>query len=470
LFNTSLATELGLARGGLNDGDLAEIFSGNRLIEGMEPLAQAYAGHQFGSFAQLGDGRAVLLGEVVNPAGERYDIALKGSGRTPFSRNGDGRAALGPMLREYIVSQAIAALGIPTTRSLAVVTTGEDVYRPEPLPGAILTRVAASHIRVGTFEYFLAKGDIGSLNILADYVIQRHYPAALLAAEPYLALFEQVLKRQAELVARWMLIGFIHGVLNTDNVSIPGETIDYGPCAFIDEYHPETVFSSIDDQGRYRFSRQPHITQWNLARFGETLLPLLGNDSSSLERARVALEDTLGSFNTLYFDFWSQGMARKLGLSLASEADNRDVAQLIEDWLVLLVHFRADFTNSHRGLVDYAQAILRQDPLPLAGLRPAERALFAQPAFAAFLGDWAGLLARQGRGPEAVQEMSQSNPVYIPRNHRIEAVIRQAEDEGRFDLLQQLLQALEKPFQLSIPEYRDPPLPEERVKATFCGT
>src|SRR5580700_4986736 len=347
-LNRPLAIRLGLDPDVLDSPEGAEILAGKRVPEAAEPIAMAYAGHQFGHFVpQLGDGRAILLGEVIDQQGVRRDIQLKGSGRTPFSRGGDGRAALGPVLREYVVSEAMVALGIPTTRSLAAVITGETVARETLLPGALLTRVATSHIRVGTFEFFAARGDLEGLRLLADHVISRHYPEAAHSDRPYASLLELVTSRQAELIARWLLVGFIHGVMNTDNMSIAGETIDYGPCAFMDEYHPAKVFSSIDQQGRYAYANQPQIATWNLARFAETLLPLIDEDQ---QQAIKQAEHVLERFSARFQAAYSAGMRQKLGLSTESDGD----LELAGEFLSLLANYQVDFTVAFRRLSDAA--------------------------------------------------------------------------------------------------------------------
>lgn len=469
-FNEPLADELGLGRGPLADDELARIFSGNELTEGMHPLAQAYAGHQFGHFVILGDGRALLLGEVLDRQGCRFDVQLKGSGQTPFSRRGDGRAALGPMLREYLVSNAMVALGIPTTRSLAVVATGEMVYRPHPLPGAILTRVAQSHVRVGTFEVLLAHEDVEGLQLLADYVIQRHYPWTRETKDPLLALFAEVTRRQAELVARWMEVGFIHGVMNTDNVSIAGETIDYGPCAFLDEYHPDTVFSSIDQHGRYRYGNQPGIAQWNLARFAETLLPLMTSRGTSLTQAQSSLQEILSEFWVHFEAAWLSGMGAKLGLGIATDEDQRTTRALVDRWLDLMARNRADFTNSHRGLYDYAVALATGEQDPVSRIRTQDQEFFRREETARFLTDWSRTLHDQGRETQAAAEMGTRNPAVIPRNHRVEAALQQAESTGDLSLFQELQRVLADPYSVTLPEYQNPPQEHERVRETFCGT
>jgi len=414
----------------------------------------AYAGHQFGTFVpQLGDGRAILLGEIIDVDGVRRDIQLKGSGPTPFSRNGDGRAALGPVLREYIVSEAMFALGIPTTRSLAVIATGETVRREMPLPGAVLTRVASSHIRIGTFQFFAARGDVEAVRHLADYVIGRHYPGAAEAANPYSSLLDLVIARQAELVAKWQLVGFIHGVMNTDNMSIAGETIDYGPCAFMDAYHPQTVFSSIDHGGRYAYANQPRIAHWNLARLGETLLPLFADDSDA---ALAIANETLKSFQPRYGEALLAGMRRKLGLFAAEEGD----AALAQDLLTAMAEGEADFTLVFRRL----------DPESDAEVRP----LFAnQQAYEAWAVRWRERLAREPQHAETRRSaMRQVNPAYIPRNHRVEAALAAAVERKDFGPFEELLQVLARPFEerTAFAAYAEPPPADQRVYRTFCGT
>jgi len=453
VLNHVLAESMGLNLDVLSEDDAARLFSGNVLPEEAQPVAQAYAGHQFGSFTMLGDGRAILLGEHVASNGNRFDIQFKGSGRTPFSRRGDGRAALGPMLREYIISEAMHALGIPTTRSLAVVTTGETVMRETPLQGAILTRVAASHVRVGTFEYIVRREGAEGVKILADYVIHRHYPELIEAANPYLELLNAVITRQASLVSQWLLTGFIHGVMNTDNMAISGETIDYGPCAFMDAFDPQTVFSSIDVHGRYCYGNQSHMAQWNLARFAETLLPLLhAEQNKALELAETAIQ----SFPDIFQDYWMAGMRRKLGLFTEATEATGD-SRLIEDFLTLLHKHQADYTNSFRALSD--------ESLP-------EDDLFRDPAFAAWHIRWQERLSRQSESMQMAEElMRANNPAIIPRNHRVEAALAAAE-QGDFAVLEQLLNALAEPYaDLSqYDDYRRPPDTHERVCQTFCGT
>jgi uncharacterized protein YdiU (UPF0061 family) len=459
LVNREFAAELGLDPDWLAGTEGVAMLSGNRLPENAAPIAMAYAGHQFGQFVpQLGDGRAILIGEVIGRDGQRRDIQLKGSGPTPFSRRGDGRAAIGPVLREYIVSEAMAALGIPTTRALAAVTTGEVVLRERALPGAVLTRVAASHVRIGTFQYFAARSDADAVRRLADYVIGRHYPEARDAERPYLALLEAVIARQASLVARWLLVGFLHGVMNTDNMSIAGETIDYGPCAFMDEYHPATVFSSIDQHGRYAYGNQPGIAQWNLARLAEALLPLL---AESADEAVGLAQAALGRFPDLFEGHFHAGLNRKLGLA-ANRAD--DVA-LARDFLRVMADGRADFTLTFRALGEAAA-----DPERDAELR----ARFADPsALDGWLVRWRQRLADEPLDGEARRSaMHAANPMFIPRNHRVEAVIEAAVEREDFAPFAELLAVLRQPFaeQPAFAAYALPPMPEERVCQTFCGT
>jgi uncharacterized protein YdiU (UPF0061 family) len=458
-LNRPLAVHLGLDPDRLASPEGTEILAGKRIPDGADPIAMAYAGHQFGHFVpQLGDGRAILLGEVIDADGVRRDIQLKGSGPTPFSRRGDGRAALGPVLREYIVSEAMAALGIPTTRSLAAVVTGENVMRETPLPGAVLTRVASSHIRVGTFQYFAARSDTEGVRRLADHVIGRHYPQAANADRPYHALLEAVVARQADLVARWLLVGFIHGVMNTDNTSISGETIDYGPCAFMDHYDPAMVFSSIDEQGRYAYVNQPRIALWNLTRLAECLLPLFSDQQEkAIEEAQIVLGDFAEKFTAAY----QAGLRQKLGLFTARDGDEA----LAQDLLDAMAKNKADFTLTFRRLSDAAL-----DP----GDDAEVRRLFADPA--AF-DDWA-LRWRQRTGDEPQDPAARKaamravNPAFIPRNHRVEAVIDAAVNRDDFTLFEELLTVLSKPFedQPALSGYADPPQPHQRVLQTFCGT
>jgi uncharacterized protein YdiU (UPF0061 family) len=458
-LNRPLAVHLGLDPDRLGSPEGTEILAGKRIPEGADPIAMAYAGHQFGHFVpQLGDGRAILLGEVIDADGVRRDIQLKGSGPTPFSRRGDGRAALGPVLREYIVSEAMAMLGIPTTRSLAAVMTGESVLRETPLPGAVLTRVASSHIRVGTFQYFAARGDTDGVRRLADHVIGRHYPHLANAERPYHALLEGVIARQADLVARWLLVGFIHGVMNTDNTSISGETIDYGPCAFMDHYDPATVFSSIDEMGRYAYANQPRIALWNLTRFAECLLPLLADEQDkAIEQAQAALGNFAESFNASY----QAGLRKKLGLFTVRDDDQA----LAQDLLDAMAKNHADFTLTFRRLSD-------------AALAPADdsevRQLFADPtAYDEWAVRWRQRISEEPQDPAARQTAMRSvNPAFIPRNHRIEAVIDAAVNRDDFALFEELLTVLSKPYedQPALSGYAEPPEPHQRVLQTFCGT
>jgi len=451
-LNQSLAQELGIDEAGLT----AAVLSGSEVPEGAEPLAMAYAGHQFGHFVpQLGDGRAILLGEVVDHQGRRRDIQLKGSGLTAFSRRGDGRAAMGPVLREYLVSEAMAAFGIPTTRALSAVATGETVYRDMPQPGAVLTRVAASHIRVGTFQYFAARQDMEAIRQLADYAIARHYPEAAQAENPYLAFFDQVIAAQASLISRWLLVGFIHGVMNTDNCAISGETIDFGPCAFMDAFDPDQVFSSIDQNGRYAYGNQARIARWNLTRLAECLLPLFADE----EGPAVALaEASLDRFEPLFQAAYLAGLRGKLGL-LTERGGDLDLAH---GFLAAMAESGADFTIAYRRLCDAQE--------DAEGLR----ALFADTgAIDGWLALWRARLAEEGGDPaERRASMRRHNPAIIPRNHRIEAVIRAAVDKGDFAPFHEMREALAEPFadRPDFALYEQPPLPDERVLQTFCGT
>ncbi|CAN5705324.1 YdiU family protein [soil metagenome] len=459
-LNRGLARQLRLDLDHLASSEGIAVLAGNRVPEGAEPIAAAYAGHQFGGFVpQLGDGRAVLLGEIVGTDGVRRDIQLKGAGRTPFSRMGDGRAAIGPVLREYLLSEAMAALGIPTTRALAALTTGETVMRERPLPGAIIARVAASHVRVGTFQFFASRGDLDGVRRLADHVIARHYPDAAEEPRPYHALLAAVTGRQADLVARWLLVGFIHGVMNTDNMSVAGETIDYGPCAFLDAYHPETVFSSIDAGGRYAYANQPAIAHWNLARLAEALLPLLDDDT---ERAVAEAKDVLAGFGPRFEAAFNGGLGRKLGFSSERDGD----AALMRDLLVAMAEGGADFTLTFRRLADEAA----ED----AGGDPGARTLFADPpAFDAWASRWRRRLALEPQdGAARRAAMRAVNPAFIPRNHRVEAVIAAAVERDDFRPFEALHEVLTRPFehQPAFARYAEPPLQHERVRETFCGT
>lgn len=455
-LNQALALDLGLDPLWLGSPEGVAVLAGNRLAPGMEPIAMAYAGHQFGGFVpQLGDGRAILLGEILDPRGGRFDIQLKGSGRTPFSRGGDGRAWLGPVLRELIIGEAMHALGIPTTRALAAVTTGEAVHREAPFPGAVLTRVARGHVRVGTFEYFAAKADTPALRTLADYVIARHYPEVMGSERPYRAFLDAVIARQADLVAQWLAVGFIHGVMNTDNMSIAGETIDYGPCAFMDTYDPGTVYSSIDRSGRYAYGNQPRIAHWNLSRLAECLLPLLGEDrEGALQEAQDAIDAFPGCFERAYLGRF----CAKLGL----DSPQPDDPELVADLLQVMAETGADFTNGFRALCDAAQ-----------GDASALRAeLGAGQALDRWLQRW-----RQRRVADCVEpgeraaRMRRVNPGVIPRNHRVESVLAAAleDDLGPLHALLRVLAAPWDPDPDNL-AYRAPPQPHEVVHQTFCGT
>lgn len=451
ILNDSLAASLGLNAQELRSEEGISILSGNRIAAGATPLAQAYAGHQFGHLTMLGDGRADLLGEQITPNGERYDIQLKGSGRTPYSRGGDGRAALGPMLREYIISEAMYGLGIPTTRSLAVVTTGEMLVRETEQPGAILTRVATSHIRVGTFQFASGGGTREELQTLADYTLQRHYPGYETAENPYLFLLQQVIQRQAALIAQWQLVGFIHGVMNTDNMAISGETIDYGPCAFMDVYDPATVFSSIDAQGRYAYGNQPRIAAWNLARFAEALLPLIHEDE---EEAVDLAEEAIGDFTHLCQGHWLNGMRAKLGIFNEEEEDQSHIEELLN----MMQKYRADYTNTFRALtLD----------------KPEDTPLNNTDEYIQWNEWWQARLTRQSESKTAVQQrMRSSNPAIIPRNHRVEEALEAAVSKGDFSVLNRLVAVLANPYSYSAAQEPYTSLPEntERPYRTFCGT
>jgi len=449
-LNQPLATSLGLNAQALQSEDGAAMLAGNKIPEGALPLAQAYAGHQFGHFTMLGDGRALLLGEQITPLGERFDIQLKGSGRTPYSRQGDGRAAIGPMLREYIISEAMDALGIATTRSLAVVTTGEPVIRETELPGAILTRVASSHLRVGTFQYASKWGTVEDLRVLADYTIKRHFSDIEFNESRYLSLLQQVIKRQAVLIAKWQLVGFIHGVMNTDNMALSGETIDYGPCAFMDAYDPATVFSSIDIHGRYAYGNQPHIAGWNLARFAETLLPLLHVNQ---EQAVKIAQDAISDYLRLYHDNWLAGMRAKLGIFNEETEDE----SLIESLLGVMQKYRADYTNTFRELTFDTTD---------------ETDLFGTEEFHQWHKQWQARLQRQ-QEPKASshQLMKISNPALIPRNHRVEAAL-EAAVQGDYSVMERLLIVLSNPYAHSTEQadYAKLPAASSCAYRTFCGT
>jgi serine/tyrosine/threonine adenylyltransferase len=448
-LNVPFALKLGLDPEWLASPAGVAMLAGAAMPEGAASIALVYAGHQFGHFSpQLGDGRALLVGEFTDPDGQRYDLHLKGSGRTPYSRGGDGRAAIGPVLREYAVSEAMAALGIPTTRTLAAVATGERVFREQILPGAVLARVAKSHIRVGTFEFFAARGDGEAVKALADYAIQRHDPQAANAAEPYRAFLDGVVARTADLIARWMAVGFIHGVMNTDNMSIAGETIDYGPCAFMDDYHPGTVFSSIDHQGRYAYANQPRIAHWNMARLAQALAPLLGADEDA---AIASAQAAIDAFAGLFEDAYLARMRAKIGLATAQPDD----ASLIDGLLAAMANHKADFTLTFRHLATH----LGHGPMP-EGLD-------------AWVPEWRKRLAAEGRRLEDVRAgMDAVNPLYIPRNHLVEEALAAAEINGDLEPLDALLRVVTAPYapQDHAARYAAPPLPHEIVEATFCGT
>jgi uncharacterized protein YdiU (UPF0061 family) len=450
VLNEQLAEQLGLDATWLRSSDGLRLLSGNLVPSGAAPVAQAYAGHQFGGFVpRLGDGRALLLGELVDNDGRLRDIHLKGSGATPFARGGDGLAAVGPMLREYIVSEAMHALGVPTTRSLAVIGTGRPVYRETTLPGAVLTRVASSHLRVGSFQYAAATGNKDLLRRLADHAIARHHPGAAKADRPYLALFEAVVAAQAALIAQWMLIGFVHGVMNTDNTTISGETIDYGPCAFMEAYDPDTVFSSIDFWGRYAYGNQPAIAGWNLARFAETLLPLL---SDSTEEAIALAEQSFGVFRARYDAVWASGMRAKLGVS--TDIDAEFTTALVDELLLLLKQNHVDYTSFFRQLGQAA----RGDAEPTRGL------FMDLAGFDAWLARW------QALGPDA-DAMDRTNPIYIPRNHLVEEALTAATD-GELAPLEQLLAAVTQPYaeRPGLERYAAPAPEDFGNYQTFCGT
>ncbi len=497
-LNAELARELNLSPEALASEEGVAILAGNRIAEGSEPLAEAYAGHQFGHFVpQLGDGRANLLGEVLARDGARYDIQLKGTGPTPFSRRGDGRAALGPVLREYLVSEAMAALGVPTTRALAAVTTGQSVVRETIQPGAIFTRVAASHTRVGTFQYFAARGDTEGVRVLADYSLARHYPEAAQSPHPYRGLLEGVIGRQARLIAQWLSLGFIHGVMNTDNMAISGETIDFGPCAFMEAYDPDQVFSSIDVNGRYAYSNQPPIALWNLTRLAECLLPLLVQEAGSDEAALDSAQAALAAFQPQFQAAHLAGLRRKLGLLTERDGD----AALIDDLLARMAANHADFTLTFRLLADAVAAqelgapstgvpseLVRRggSKLRLGGLaataHPSVPDLFTDPTFDTWVVQWRARLALEPTSPEQIAvTMRRTNPLFIPRNHLVQAVIDAAVLREDFQPFQELLAVVTHPYgsdpdfddpldRPDLARYATPARPEERVTQTFCGT
>ena len=450
IFNAPLATDMGLDFSGISTDVKAALFSGNIMPEGSEPLAQAYAGHQFGHFTMLGDGRAIVWGEHITPSGQRLDIQFKGSGPTPYSRGADGRAVLGPMLREYIISEAMHALNIPTTRSLAVVTNGEKVYRETGLPGAILTRIASSHIRVGTFEYAALQQDKGIIQTLVDYTIDRHYPWIKEEQNKTLSLLKAVIEKQADLITHWMRVGFIHGVMNTDNMTLSGETIDYGPCAFMDAYDPRTVFSSIDHMGRYAYANQPDIAQWNLARLAETMLPLLDDE---IEKAADTTEEAVNGFGALYKDKWLSMMRAKLGLFGARAEDESLITDLL-DWMQ---RAGADYTNTFRHLTEE---------------KPPQGKPYNDKTFKEWYTRWQAQLAKNTKPlKSSLSLMRANNPAVIPRNHKVEQVLDAAAN-GDLKPLKDLLTALQEPYKnrSDLKPYQSPPEPEDRVYQTFCGT
>lgn len=457
-YNKSLAQELGINLEKTQPEELTDFFSGKVIADGSEPIAQVYAGHQFGYFnPQLGDGRAILLGEIIDKDWERKDIQLKWSGKTKFSRWGDGKAPLWAVIREYILSEAMNALGVPTTRSLAMVTTGEPVYRETVLPGAILTRVASSHIRVGTFEYFLRKWDYDSLKVLTDYTIERHYPEVKESENKYLSFFESVLEKQIKLVAKWMHIGFIHGVMNTDNTSISWETIDYGPCAFMDEYHSSTVFSSIDRRKRYAFENQKHIIGWNLVRLAECLLHLIDPDQEkSVDLVNKIFESFWEKFDTCWLDW----MAKKIGIMTLRDKDSTLIYELLD----IMEKNEADYTLFFRYLSD---AVEKQ------GYSKVKKLFHKEGEIQAWLTKWETRIKEQGMSfDEIAVQMKQLNPAFIPRNHRVQQAIDEANNQANFILMNQLLDILKNPYtdQPEKSEYMNPPEDHERVHQTFCGT
>jgi uncharacterized protein YdiU (UPF0061 family) len=450
ILNKNLAEQLNLDFSKFSDTDLAKMFSGNSLPEGSETIAQAYAGHQFGHFTMLGDGRAVMLGEHLDKDNNRFDIQFKGSGRTSFSRSGDGRAVLGPMLREYIISEAMHALNIPTTRSLAVVSTGEDVIREQMLPGAILTRVASSHIRVGTFQYIAATQNADDLKTLFNYTIDRHYPEIKDSKTKALDLLNLLMKKQCELVINWMRVGFIHGVMNTDNMTVSGETIDYGPCAFMDQYHPQTVFSSIDQNGRYSYNNQPRITKWNLARFAECIIPLIDQDE---QKAISIATETINNFEKLYEEKWLNMMRDKLGLF----GEDGDDKHLIFELLTWMENNKADFTNTFCNLMDI-QSI--KDPI------------YQNQEYLNWTAKWKKRLEKNNTGKEKYLELMRSvNPIFIPRNHKVEEALKDA-SENKLETLNQLLEVIKSPYKDNgmLKDYQQPMSNENGNYKTFCGT
>ncbi|MDC1078710.1 YdiU family protein [Candidatus Pelagibacter sp.] len=450
ILNKNLAEQLNLDFSKFSDTDLAKIFSGNSLPEGSETIAQAYAGHQFGHFTMLGDGRAVMLGEHLDKENKRFDIQFKGSGRTSFSRSGDGRAVLGPMLREYIISEAMHALNIPTTRSLAVVSTGEEVIREQMLPGAILTRVASSHIRVGTFQYIAATQNADDLKTLFNYTIDRHYPEIKDSKTKALDLLNLLMQKQCELVINWMRVGFIHGVMNTDNMTVSGETIDYGPCAFMDQYHPQTVFSSIDQNGRYSYNNQPRITKWNIARFAECIIPLIDQDE---QKAISIATETINNFEKLYEEKWLNMMQDKLGLF----GEDKDDKHLIFELLTWMENNKADFTNTFCNLMD---------------IQSIKDSIYQNQEYLNWTAKWKKRLEKNNTGKEKYLELMRSvNPIFIPRNHKVEEALKDA-SENKLETLNQLLEVIKSPYKDNgmLNDYQQPMSNENGNYKTFCGT
>ena len=463
-LNETLAQEMGIKVDNNSNTELASVFSGNQLPENLSPLSMAYAGHQFGHFnPQLGDGRAIYLGEITSVNNKNYDVQLKGSGPTEYSRNGDGRSALGPVLREYLVSEAMHQLNIPTTRALAAVTTGEEVARERLTPGGIFTRVASSFIRVGSFQYFSAKGDIQSVKALADYVIDKNFKNLQGVENPYSLFLKEAVQRQASLIAKWMQVGFIHGVMNTDNMSVAGETIDYGPCAFMDGYQHDQVYSSIDHQGRYAYMNQPSIGLWNLTRLAESLLPLLSDDSD--ESVEIA-QGILKSYINTYEYNWLQGMRKKVGLTEVRSVDNDSDKALIESLLNIMSENRIDFTLTFFHLSQLNSEASDKDNELLSLFNHSDE-------IKNWLDNWRQRLNKEAASDSERQTIMQTvNPVYIPRNHQIEAAIRAAEDHNDFSVFNELHEVLQNPFSLQQgkEKYRQPPEPNEVVQQTFCGT
>ena len=456
--NRPLAESLGIDPDWLASREGIAVIAGNSVPAGAEPIATVYAGHQFGSYnPQLGDGRAILLGEVIGADGKRYDIQLKGSGPTPYSRGGDGRAPLGPVIREYVVSEAMYALGVPTTRALAAVTTGDTVTRQQFEPGAVLARVAASHIRIGTFQFFAAQRDTEALHVLVDHVLERHYPEQLTAENRPLALLQSAIAAQAALIARWQLLGFIHGVMNTDNMLLSGETVDYGPCAFMDAFNPETVFSSIDHAGRYAYRNQPGMAHWNLTCLAQTLLPLIDGDT---DRAVAQAQEAIDSFPGQFMDAHTAGLAAKLGLAEVTQEDT----SLIEDLFKLMAEAKADFTLTFRHLADLAN--------PTSGQATVADIYTLPQTLEPWCERWRERLAASADSAQRRAAMYRANPVYIPRNHLVEAAIRAAVDQGDLAPFNDLVDRLARPFDYEPGDsrYALPPADGEEVRETFCGT